>query len=81
MHDIIDDCAKRRLTDRMEILMAVNILRSRGFEEDELVMEMTKLFYVDLDEFNFVLDATEQVRPDRAGFLQAISLQRQAIAA
>jgi len=81
MHDVIDDCAKRRLTDRMEILMAVNILRSKGFEEEDLVMEMTKLFYVDLDEFNFVLEATERVRPDRIGFLQAIALPRQPMAA
>ncbi len=51
----IDDCAKRRLTERVDIVTAVNILESRGVSRDNLIVEMTKIFYVDLDEFNRVL--------------------------
>lgn len=53
----IDDCAKRRLTERADIVTAVNILRSRGVNRDELIIEIARLFYVDLDEFNEVLRA------------------------
>lgn len=51
----IDDCAKRRLTEHVDIVTAVNILESRGVSRDDLIVEMTKIFYVDLDEFNRVL--------------------------
>jgi len=59
----LDDCAKRRLTDRDEIITAVRILRSRGVRDDELIFEMAKIFYIDLDEFNDVMsfDLLEQV--------------------
>lgn len=55
MQIAIDDCAKRRLTERVDILTAVNILESRGVPREDLVVEMTKIFYVDLDEFNRVV--------------------------
>lgn len=48
----IDDCAKRRLVERDDIITAINILRSRGVRTDELIQEMSKIFYIDLDEFN-----------------------------
>jgi hypothetical protein len=59
----LDDCAKRRLTERDDIITAVRILRSRGVRDDELVFEMAKIFYIDLDEFNDVMsfDLLEQV--------------------
>ncbi len=49
-----DDCAKRRLTEPLEILTAVSILQSRGVRRDDMILEMSKIFYVDLDEFNRV---------------------------
>lgn len=55
MQIAIDDCAKRRLTEHVDILTAVNILESRGVPREDLVVEMTKIFYVDLDEFNRVV--------------------------
>lgn len=51
----LDDCAKRRLTERDEIITAVRILRSRGVPDDELILEMAKIFYIDLDTFNDVM--------------------------
>jgi hypothetical protein len=55
MLHFVEDTSKRRLTDRVDILTAVNILRKRGYRTEEIIVEMTKVFYVDLDEFNEVL--------------------------
>lgn len=57
MEFAVDDATKRRLTERDDIVTAVNILRSRGVDLDELIVEIAKIFYVDLDEFNEVLRA------------------------
>jgi hypothetical protein len=51
----IEDCAKPRLTERVDILTAINILKLRGYEEENLICEITRLFYVDLDEYNDVV--------------------------
>jgi len=52
-----DDVAKQRLIERIDILTAINILRLRGYTEDELLNEVVRLFYVDLDEYNSVVKA------------------------
>lgn len=57
MEFAIDDCAKRRLVERDDIVTAVNILRSRGVDLEDLIVEISRIFYVDLDEFNEVLRA------------------------
>jgi hypothetical protein len=62
MLHFVEDESKRRLTDRVDILTAVNILRSRGCRPDEIIVEMTKVFYVDLDEFNEVLKSDTALR-------------------
>ncbi|MER8864495.1 hypothetical protein NKI19_12380 [Mesorhizobium sp. M0751] len=59
MERYVEDYQKRRLTERVDILTAINILKSQGYEHDELIAEITKVFYVDLDAFN------EIVRVDR----------------
>jgi hypothetical protein len=51
----IDESAKRRLTETIDIRTAVDILESRGVRRDELFNEITRIFYVDLDELNRVL--------------------------
>lgn len=51
----VEDYQKRRLTERADIITAINILRSQGHEFDELIREITKVFYVDLDEFNEII--------------------------
>ncbi len=53
----VEDYQKRRLTERVDIMTAVNILRSQGCDPDELIAEMTKVFYVDLDAYNEVVMA------------------------
>ncbi|MER9014565.1 hypothetical protein [Mesorhizobium sp. M0898] len=59
MERYVEDYQKRRLTERVDILTAINILKSQGYDHDELIAEITKVFYVDLDAFN------EMVRVDR----------------
>lgn len=51
----LDDCQKPRLTEHVDILTAVNILRARGYHDDELITEITRIFYVDLDAYNEVV--------------------------
>lgn len=55
MYHAIEDCSKRRLTERVDILTAITILKSRGYNNEELITEITKLFYVDLDEYNEII--------------------------
>jgi hypothetical protein len=55
MHHHVDENAKLRLTEPVDILTAVNIFRSRGLNNDDLLVEITKLFYVDLDEYNEII--------------------------
>ncbi|MCX7303331.1 MAG: hypothetical protein NTV73_03180 [Hyphomicrobiales bacterium] len=57
MDHYVEDNAKQRLIDRLDILTAVNILRSQGYEHEELILEITRIFYVDLDEFNEIVRA------------------------
>lgn len=55
MEHFVEDHQKRRLTERVDIMTAINILRSQGYDQDELIGEMTKVFYVDLDAYNEVV--------------------------
>jgi hypothetical protein len=57
MDHYVEDNAKQRLIDRLDILTAINILRSQGYDHDELILEITRIFYVDLDEFNEIVRA------------------------
>ena len=66
MLDCVEDTSKRRLTERFDILAAINIMRSRGCRVEEIIIEITKVFYVDLDEFNDVLRSDEVLRVDQA---------------
>jgi hypothetical protein len=52
MDHYIEDNSKRRLTDRLDIVMAINILRKQGYDDEELIREITRIFYIDLDEYN-----------------------------
>ena len=57
MTRFLEDHQKRRLTDRGDILIAISILKSEGYDHDEIVQEITRIFYVDLDAFNDVVQA------------------------
>jgi len=57
MDHYVEDNSKQRLIDRYDILAAINILRSQGYDHDDLILEITRIFYVDLDEFNEIVQA------------------------
>jgi hypothetical protein len=60
MYQPIDDHAKRRLIDPSDIAVAVRFLKAEGIDRDDLLREITKLFYVDLDAFNEVVNAVPE---------------------
>ncbi len=49
--------SKQRLTERLDILAAINILRAEGYDHEDLIREITRIFYIDLDEYNDILAA------------------------
>jgi hypothetical protein len=55
MSRFVEDFQKRRLTEPVDIVTAIDILRSEGFHHEQLVEEITKVFYVDLDAFNEIV--------------------------
>lgn len=55
--DFFEDYQKRRLVERVDILTAINILKSQGYDDDEIITEITRVFYVDLDEYNDLVRA------------------------
>ncbi|WP_192247968.1 hypothetical protein [Mesorhizobium silamurunense] len=55
MERFVEDYQKGRLTERVDIMTAINILMSQGYDEDDLLGEITKVFYVDLDAYNEVM--------------------------
>ena len=57
MEHFVEDRHKRRLTERVDILTAIEILREQGYDHDDLVKAMTRIFYVDLDAYNEVIRA------------------------
>ena len=57
MERYVEDYQKRRLTERVDIITAINFLKSQGYDHDELIEEITKVFYVDLDAFNEIVMA------------------------
>ncbi|MER9234041.1 hypothetical protein NKI56_18385 [Mesorhizobium sp. M0622] len=57
MERYVEDYQKRRLTERVDIMTAINILKSHGYDHDELIAEITKVFYVDLDAYNEIVMA------------------------
>lgn len=55
MDHFVDDDSKKRLTDRLEILTAINILRGQGYDDEDLITEIIRIFYVDLDTYNEIV--------------------------
>ena len=55
MDHYVEDNAKQRLTERLDIMAAINILRSEGYDHEDLIREITRIFYIDLDEYNDIV--------------------------
>lgn len=56
MKHVVPEVEKQRLVERADIIRAIKILKLRGIDSDEVTMEITRLFYVDLDTYNEVLE-------------------------
>lgn len=61
MHRVVDDHAKTRLTDPVDIAKAILMLSAKGVPAEQLLPELMKIFYIDLDQFNEVV---RPLRPD-----------------
>ena len=55
MHHASTETIKPRLVERSDIVRAIDLLRMRGCDREQLLEEITRLFYIDLDEFNDVV--------------------------
>lgn len=61
MSQALDENAKRRLTERAEIAVAVDFLLSRGFAAEEIPVQLAQFYYVDIDLVNEVLLEDQQL--------------------
>ncbi len=52
-----DDTHKRRLTERSELTIAAGFLLARGFEQDEIAVQLSRFYYLDIDELNLVVES------------------------
>lgn len=59
MRHALDENAKRRLTDRAEISVAVDFLLSRGFAAEDIPPQLVKFYYIDIDLLNDILLADQ----------------------
>lgn len=50
-----DDCAKRRLTERSELTIAAEFLMARGFADHQIAIQLSRFYYIDIDELNDVV--------------------------
>ena len=57
MHDARDDSIKTRLTERAQLMVAAGNLVNRGVPIELIPVHLARIFYVDVDELNAVLDA------------------------
>ena len=57
MEHFVEDYQKKRLTEPVDILTAVSILKSQGYDKEALIREITRIFYVDLDTYNEIVSA------------------------
>lgn len=52
-----DGVSKRRLTEHDELALAAEFLMARGFAEDEIAVQLSRFYYVDIDALNAVVAA------------------------
>jgi hypothetical protein len=50
-----DGSPRRRLTERDELAVAAEFLMSHGFAEDEIAVQLSRFYYIDIDALNDVV--------------------------
>lgn len=51
----VDGAPRRRLTEPSELAVAAEFLMARGFAEDEIAVQLSRFYYVDIDALNDVV--------------------------
>jgi hypothetical protein len=65
MHHAADESYKRRLTERAELAVAAEFLIAHGFAKDEIGVQLSRHYYVDIDELNHVVaDLSRSASPN-----------------
>ncbi|TWH31732.1 MULTISPECIES: hypothetical protein [unclassified Aminobacter] len=57
MSPFTEESLKRRLTEPDHLAVAARFLMERGYERDEIAVELSRHFYVDIDMLNEVVVA------------------------
>lgn len=52
-----EEATKRRLVGRSELTVAAEFLIARGFPHDDIAVQLSRFYYIDVDELNDVVDA------------------------
>lgn len=65
-----DGAPRRRLTEHADLALAAQFLLARGFAEDELAVQLSRFYYIDIDALNDVV-ATLTRRTPAAGRIPA----------
>ncbi len=65
MHPIRGDGIKSRLTEQAELTLIVDMLAARDLSEDQIAIELTRRFYVDMDALNAVFENRRALRTQR----------------
>lgn len=50
-----DGAPRRRLTEPAELALAAEFLLVRGFAEDEIAVQLSRFYYIDIDTLNDVV--------------------------
>lgn len=50
------DAPRRRLTEPYELSLAAGFLLARGFAEDEIAIQLSRFYYIDIDALNDVVE-------------------------
>lgn len=58
-----DGSPRRRLTELAELTLAAEFLLSRGFAEDEIAVQLSRFYYVDIDALNNVVATLRRDMP------------------
>ena len=65
IYRVVEDHAKKRLTEPVDIAKAILAISAKGVPADRLLPELMKIFYVDLDQFNAVIRGQVRVQAPR----------------
>lgn len=65
MHPIREDSIKSRLTEHAELALIVDMLAARDLGEDQIVIELSRRFYVDMDALNTVFEDRRALRAQK----------------